>query len=106
MPNKKSAIKHLRQTIKLTERNSLVKRNIKEIIKRGHKAAAKGTLKDDANDLMRSLQKAVDKAVKTKVLKENTGNRKKIRFAKMLKKSGVVVKEVKAPAKPKAEAKK
>ena len=106
MPNKKSAIKHLRQTVKRTERNSLVKRNIKEIIKRGQKAATKGTLKDEANDLIRSLQKAVDKAIKSKILKENTGNRKKVRFAKMLKKSGVVVKEIKAPAKVKTEEKK
>ncbi|MDP2812813.1 MAG: 30S ribosomal protein S20 [bacterium] len=106
MPNKKSAIKHLRQTIKLTKRNSLVKRNIKEIIKRGQKSAVKGTIKEEANDLMRSLQKAVDKAVKTKVLKANTANRKKARFAKMLKRSNVVVAEVKVPTKAKTEEKK
>ncbi|MDD5749723.1 MAG: 30S ribosomal protein S20 [Patescibacteria group bacterium] len=99
MPNKKSAIKHLRQTVKRTERNALVKRNIKEIIKRGQKAATKGTLKDEANSLMHALQKAIDKAVKVKILKENTANRKKARFAQMLKKSGASIKEIKSPAK-------
>jgi len=34
MPNKKAAIKHLKQTVKRTASNSLVKRNIKEIIKK------------------------------------------------------------------------
>ena len=106
MPNKKSAIKHLRQTVKRTERNALVKRNIKEIIKRGQKAATKGTIKEEANDLIYSLQKAVDKAVKVKILKQNTANRKKARFAQMLKKSDVVVKEVKVKSKAKAEDKK
>ena len=106
MPNKKSAIKHLRQTVKRTERNALVKRNIKEIIKRGQKAAAKGTLKEEANDLIHSLQKAVDKAVKVKILKENTANRKKVRFAQMLKKSGASIKEVKIVSSAKTEDKK
>lgn len=88
MPNKKSAIKHLRQTKKLTARNSLVKRNIKELIKQGEKSVAKGSVKEKSGELVRDLQKAVDKAVKSGVLKANTGNRKKARFAKMLKKAG------------------
>ena len=37
MPNKKAAIKHLRQTVKRTQRNFLVKKNIKDIIKKGEK---------------------------------------------------------------------
>lgn len=88
MPNKKSAIKHLKQTKKLTARNSLVKRNIKELIKQGEKAIVKGDIKDKAGKLTHELQKAVDKAVKTGTLKANTGNRKKARFAKMLKGAG------------------
>lgn len=86
MPNKKAAIKDLRQTKKHTLRNSLVKRNIKEIIKRGQKAVAKG---EKVDDLAKQLQKAVDKAVKSNILKANTASRKKSRFAQMVKRSTV-----------------
>ena len=65
MPNKKSAIKDLKQTKKRTLRNALIKRNIKEIIKKGKKAAIAGQAVDG---IAKELQKVVDKAVKTKVL--------------------------------------
>ncbi|MFA6307497.1 MAG: 30S ribosomal protein S20 [Patescibacteria group bacterium] len=90
MPNKKAAIKDLKQTKKRTLRNALIKRNIKEIIKKGKKAATSGQAVDA---IAKELQKAVDKAVKTKVLKANTGNRKKSRFADMVKKTVVSSKE-------------
>jgi len=106
MPNKKSAIKHLRQTKKLTARNSLIKRNIKELIKQGEKAIAKETIKEKSAELTRDLQKSVDKAVKTGVLKANTGNRKKERFAKMLKKAGASTEAAKKTAPAKEEKKK
>ena len=80
MPNKKAAIKHLKQSTKKSAVNSLVKRNIKEIIKQGKKAIADGTINDKAKELAHSLQKAIDKAVKSGVLKANAGNRKKARF--------------------------
>ena len=99
MPNKKSAIKHLKQTVKLTRANVLVKRNIKELIKQGEKSISKGDINDRANDLIHSLQKAIDKAVKSGILKPNTGNRKKARFMAMLKKAGVKTDSTKAPAK-------
>jgi ribosomal protein S20 len=99
MPNKKSAIKHLKQTVKLTRANALVKRNIKEIIKQGEKSVTKGDINDRANELAYSLQKAIDKAVKSGILKPNTGNRKKARFMAMLKKAGVKTDSTKAPAK-------
>jgi len=94
MPNKKAAIKDLKQTKKRTLRNSLVKRNIKEIIKKGTKAVAKG---EKVDAIAKELQKAVDKAVKNNIIKANTGNRKKSRFASMVKKTAST---------PKAEAKK
>ena len=83
MPNKKAAIKDLKQTKKRTLRNSLIKRNIKEIIKKGKKAVIGGQKVDE---ISKELQKVVDKAVKTNILKPNTGNRKKSRFADMVKK--------------------
>ncbi len=95
MPNKKAAIKHLKQTVKRTASNSLVKRNIKEIIKKGKKAVDAGNIDKQANHLIYTLQKAVDKAVKTGVIKKNTGNRKKSRFMVMLKKAGVKIESIK-----------
>lgn len=88
MPNRKAQVKHLKQTKKRTERNSLVKRNIKEIIKRGQKAIVAGDIDKKAGELTHNLQKTVDKAVKAGILKSNTANRKKVRFAKMIKKAG------------------
>lgn len=93
MPNKKAAIKDLRKSKKLNLRNSLIKRNIKEIIKKGQKAVAEG---QPVGDLTKQLQKAVDKAVKNNILKFNAGNRKKSRFAKMIKKGPAVEKSKKS----------
>lgn len=95
MPNKKAAIKHLRQTVKRTASNSLVKKNIKDIIKKGEKAINAGNIDKQANKLIHTLQKAVDKAIKTGVIKQNTGNRKKSRFMTMLKKAGVKIESIK-----------
>lgn len=87
MPNKKSAIKELRKTIKRTHHNSLIKRNIKEIIKKGKKVIEDGTIAEKAPALIKQLQKAIDKAVKSNILKVNTGNRHKSRFAKLIAKA-------------------
>lgn len=92
MPNKKAAIKDLRQSQKKAVKNALVKRNIKELIKKGHKAIAAGA---DVSKLNHDLQKFVDKAVKSGVLKPNTGNRRKSRFATKIKVKPVAKAEVK-----------
>ena len=84
MPNKKSAIKHLRQTAKLTEKNNRVKKNIKDLLKKGEKALAAGK-PEDLQKIGHALQKAIDKAVKNNILKANAGNRKKSRFMKKAK---------------------
>lgn len=84
MPNKKAAIKYLKHSTKIYQSNNLVKRNIKEIIKRGKKAIADNTIHDKAQELSHDLQKAIDKAVKTGTLKLNAGNRKKSRFMNKL----------------------
>ncbi len=83
MPNKKAAKKHLRHTVKRTKNNSLVKRNIKELIKKGERALKAGN-DDKIVEYAKALQKAVDKAIKTGILKSNTGNRKKSRFMSKL----------------------
>jgi len=92
MPTKKAAIKYLRKSRKLAVANALVKRNIKNIIKRRDKALADGSLGNQAKELTHAFQKAIDKAVKSGVLKANTGNRKKVRFMATLRKQSPLAK--------------
>lgn len=87
MPNKQASIKHLRQTVKRTKTNNLVKRNIKQLIKNSQKSIIEGSIKEQHQEMVKKLQKAVDKAVKAGIIKKNTGNRKKARFMKKVNKS-------------------
>jgi len=86
MPQKKAAIKALRQAKKLSQRNLRVKRAIKSIIKDAQKALAEGQA-DKAKEAYQKLQKTVDKATKSGMLKANAANRKKSRLAKKIKSS-------------------
>ena len=80
MPNIKAAMKSLRRSKKLQLKNAVVKSNIERLIKKSRKAIdAKA---DTAKDLVQQTVKAVDKAVQKKILKLNTGNRKKSRLMK------------------------
>ncbi|MCB9803119.1 30S ribosomal protein S20 [Candidatus Nomurabacteria bacterium] len=99
MPNKKAAIKYLRQSVKRQTANNLMKRKIKELVKQGKKAVVDGTIETKAKELAHDLQKAVDKAVNSGVLKANTANRRKSRFMAMIQKTE------KAPAAEKTEKK-
>jgi small subunit ribosomal protein S20 len=85
MPIKKSAMKALRQSDKKSLRNFKVKKNIKDLIK----ASAKLIEKKDKTSLdkVKSAIKSIDKAVQNKVIKKNTGSRKKSRIMKKLNKS-------------------
>lgn len=87
MPNKQAAIKHLRQTVKRTAKNALVKRNIKNLVKASKKSIAEGSVKDSHQDMAKKFQKSVDKAVKAGIISKNTGNRKKARFMKSVNKA-------------------
>jgi small subunit ribosomal protein S20 len=87
MPNKQASIKHLRQTVKRTKKNNLVKRNIKQLVKNSQKSIIEGSIKDKHQEMVIKLQKAVDKAVKAGIIKKNAGNRKKARFMKNINKS-------------------
>lgn len=85
MPNKKAAIKHLRQTKTRTMANILVKRKIKDLIKHSQKAISDGSIKEKEQALSHDFQKIVDKAAKKGILKPNAANRKKSRFMKRIK---------------------
>ncbi len=61
MPQKKSAIKELRKTEKRTARNNLIKRRLKELIKKIEKNLDSGD-KAEISKLYNKIQKIVDKA--------------------------------------------
>ena len=82
MPNKKSAAKALRQSIKRAARNYKVKRAIKEVIKDSKKLIE--TKEKAAADKVKQAIKLLDKAVAKKIIKKNTAARKKSRLMKKL----------------------
>ena len=82
MPNIKAAMKALRKSKKLHLKNTVAKSKVEQLIKKSRKAIdAKA---DTAKDLVQQTVKALDKAVQKKILKPNTGNRKKSRLMKKL----------------------
>jgi len=83
MPNKKSAAKELRKSVKRTAANRRVTRKYKELIKSNLKKIAAGD-KQVKEDLNKTVQ-ALDKAAKKGVLKKNTASRQKARLAKKIK---------------------
>ena len=90
MPVKKAAIKSIRQTKKRTIRNRKISDGLKYLARKIKKAFDQNKL-EEAEKLFREYTKAVDKAVKNKILKKNTGSRRKSRTAlgiNKLKKSG------------------
>lgn len=80
MPNKKSAAKELRKSIKRAAKNAHVKDRINSLTKKTKKAMAAG--EDTAKDLLKQTMTALDKAAKTGLIKKNTRDRKKSRLHK------------------------
>jgi len=86
MPNKKSAKKELRKSIKRQVANKKVIKEIKSLAKESRKAI--DTKKGDAQELVKKAIKALDKAAKTGTIKKNTASRRKSRLSKKLNKVG------------------
>lgn len=85
MPNIKSAKKEYRKNIKRRTFNNNIEVNIKDLIKKSHKAIeAKGA---KAEELVKKTMKALDKAAQKGVIKKNTAARRKSRLALRLNKS-------------------
>ncbi len=80
MPNIKAAAKALRKSKKLQAHNTAVKSHLESLIKKSRKAIEAKS--DTAKELIQQTIKAIDKAVQKKILKPNTGNRKKSRLMK------------------------
>ncbi|HCC21976.1 hypothetical protein A2480_04610 [Candidatus Uhrbacteria bacterium RIFOXYC2_FULL_47_19] len=79
MPNKKSAMKALRQTQTREARNKRVKENVTYLRRQARKALEAGDIKK-AEALAKSVVKSVDKAAQNGVLKKNTVSRIKSRL--------------------------
>lgn len=83
MPNKRSAMKAIRQDKKRADRNKLVFANIRDLRRHFRKAVeAKDTTK--AQDLAKQITVAFDKAAQKGIIKKNTAGRKKSRMMKKL----------------------
>lgn len=82
MPNKKSAAKELRKSIKRNIANKKVSSKLKGLIKDNLKQI-KVDDKKVKEDFKKTVQ-ALDKAVKKGILKKNTASRKKSRLAKKI----------------------
>lgn len=85
MPNTKSAKKDLRKNIKRKAYNKKIKDNLKNIIKKTHKAIV---AKDEkAKELVQEALKVLDKAAQKGIIKKNTRDRKKSRLHQKLNKT-------------------
>ena len=75
MPNKKAAIKSLRQDKKKKERNTTVVSEIRTIAKKA-RLAIKESKKDDADVILKTLESKLSRAVKNNIFKKNTASRR------------------------------
>jgi small subunit ribosomal protein S20 len=82
MPNKKSAKKELRKSVKRQSDNNLVKNKTKDLIKKTKKSieAKDSNVEKDFNQVI----KAIDKMAKKGIIKKNTASRKKSKLQKKL----------------------
>lgn len=86
MPNKRNAKKALRQAIKRTTRNTIVKDTYKKAVKTVNKALVAGST--EVKEQLRLAQKALDKAAKHGIIKKGNASRKLSRLMKKVKKVG------------------
>jgi len=82
MPIKKAAVKALRQSKTRAARNLKAKKHIKDLVKKSKTLIEKKEAQ--AATKVKEAIKAIDKAVQKKILKKNSGARKKSRLMKKL----------------------
>jgi ribosomal protein S20 len=81
MPNKKAAIKDLRQSKKRHVHNLRIKTNVRQSFKQAQELLKAGKL-EEAKPIIKKFQKAADKATKGKVISRNKARRKTSRLMK------------------------
>ena len=82
MPIKKAAMKALKQSKTRATRNANIKKNLRDLVKKSKTLVEKK--EKEASVRVKEAIKAIDKAVQKKILKKNTGARKKSRLMKKL----------------------
>ena len=82
MPQRKNAVKALKQNRVHQMRNLDAKSALRKTIKAFNEAVAAGP--DEARKLLPGLYKSLDKAAKRNLLPKNTASRRKARYAKLL----------------------
>jgi len=87
MPKKKSALKDLRKSKKSAIKNAKVKKNIKVLTKKTLKSI-EGKNMEDMKKYAALAIKSIDKAVQKKIVKKNTGARKKSSLIRQANKMG------------------
>ncbi|MBD3252018.1 30S ribosomal protein S20 [Candidatus Uhrbacteria bacterium] len=83
MPNKKAAIKDLRQSKKRQAHNVRIRTNVKHLYKDVEELIKAGKL-DEAKAAITKFQKAADKAAKTKAISKSKADRKKSTLMKQV----------------------
>ena len=84
MPITRSAKKALRQSVRRHQRNVLVQRKIKDVLKKVRGLLVQKKF-EEAKELFPQVFQTLDKAAKAGVIKKNAASRKKSRIAKLLK---------------------
>ena len=82
MPITKSAKKALRQSVRRRQRNVLVQRKIKDVLKKVRGLLVQKKF-EEAKEFLPQVSQVLDKAAKAGVIKKNTASRKKSRIAKL-----------------------
>ena len=86
MANHKSALKRVRQAVKLTAQNRTLRANLRTNIKKFRLLQESGNL-EQARDAYSNVQKNIDKAITKGILHKRTGARYKSRLALSLAKN-------------------
>jgi ribosomal protein S20 len=81
MPNKKSAIKDVKQNAKRKLANDSILHQLKDILRKVRKSIEIGASKVELDKLYKEAQKIIDKATKNNILKKNSASRKKSSLA-------------------------
>ncbi|MCF7906325.1 30S ribosomal protein S20 [Patescibacteria group bacterium] len=81
MPNKKSAIKDLKQNAKRKLANDSILHQLKDILRKVRKSIESGASKTELDKLYKEAQKVLDKASKNNIIKKNAASRKKSSLA-------------------------
>lgn len=83
MPNKQSAMKHLRASKRKRERNVRIKSAVRTAVKKAEEAIQNNNLEEAKSRFIEAVKK-LDKAAQKGVIKKGKADRKKSRLAKEL----------------------